>query len=71
MMLSPYGSIVLKALIQALSLFRLPRSSTHSTGYWLHFDIDERGCGASVDSVCTVLFGPRSSAEYLSHNYGY
>ena len=33
MMFSPYGSMVIKALIQALSLFfRLPRSSTHSTG---------------------------------------
>ena len=66
-MFSPYGSMVLKALIQALSLFfRLPRSSTHSTG--CTFDI--RGSVVpllkmSVQS-CLDPVG-RSSAGYLSH----
>ena len=57
---SPYGSMVLKALIQALSLF--------NTFYWLHFDI--RGgvvllLKMSVKS-CLEPVG-WSSAGYLSH----
>ena len=36
-MFSPYGSMVLKALIQALSL--LQASSFFHAFYWLHFDI--------------------------------
>ena len=65
-MFSPYGSMVLKALIQALSL--LQASSIFNTFYWLHFDI--RGgvvflLKMSVKS-CLDPVG-RSSAGYLSH----
>ena len=68
-MFSPYGSVVLKALIQALSLFfRLPRSSTYSTGCTL----TSRGCGLSVENVGTVLFGPsRPVFCWISLSYGY
>ena len=64
-MFSPYGFMVLKALIQTLS----------SSGF---LDLQHillaalshrRGCGVSGDSVCKSSLDPvcRSSAGYLSH----
>ena len=65
---SPYGSMVLKALIQALS----------SSGF---LDLQhillaalshQRECGTSVDGVGTVLFGPsRPVFGWISLAFGY
>ena len=55
-MFSPQGSIVLKALIQALSLFfRLLLSFTYTLLSGLGH---RRGCGIFAESVCTGEFGP-------------
>ena len=65
-MFSLYGSMVLKALIQALSL--LQASLIFNTFYWLQFDIRGGVVLLLIVSVqsCLDPVG-RSSAGYLSH----